>query len=603
MFTRAAVVFLLMFTLGANAQQPSFTLTVDRTEVSLGQQFAVTYTFTGGDPNKLSDFRQPNLNRNFLVRSGPNQSSNIQIVNGKMSATLAFTFFVEPRKVGTFTVPAASIVYNGEKMTSNTASIKVVVGSRKPSQAKKEPKIDIGDAIFVRAFADKKNVYLGEQVTITYKLYTRVTVENYNVGKLPRMVGFWAEDFDLNPRRTSTVEAINGKRYRVFLLKKTALFPTQDGRLSVEPLKINVLIRVRQRRKTGDSFFDQFFNDPFFDRVQSHEVEIASNKLVINARPLPEKNKPASFHGAVGDFVMETKLDRDQVKANETITLTVKIRGKGNIKLLEPPELQVPNDVDHYDPRVEETITMGGGRMGGVKTFEYLLVPRYPGERIISPVEFSYYDLSSKRYVTLKSDSMVIKIEKGKTEDMGGVTDYSRKLVEFLNQDVKPIRNHSDFRTSGAEVPTMLIFLVMGFPVVGAVVLLLYKRRYDRIHGDLRMFRMMKATKIANRRLKRSLAYLNASQNQEFCLEISRALWGYVQDRLAVSQSELALETVEKTLEDRGVGEDAVRAMLTALQKTEYARYAPSGLQDTYLKELYELTKEAIVKVEEELSR
>ncbi|NOY06816.1 MAG: protein BatD, partial [Chlorobi bacterium] len=399
MFTRASIAFLLIFALEVAAQQPTFTLTVDRAEVALGQQFAVTYTFSGGNPNKLSNFRQPDLNKDFLVRSGPNQSSNIQIINGKMSATLAFTFFVEPRKVGTFTVPAASIVYEGKKMMSNTATVKVVVGSRKPSKSKKEHKIDVGDAIFVRAFADKKDVYLGEQVTITYKLFTRVTVENYNVGKLPRMVGFWAEDFDLNPRRTSSVETVNGKQYRVFLLKKTALFPTQDGRLSIEPLKINVLIRVRQRRKTGDTFFDQFFNDPFFDRMQSREVEIASNKLIIKVRPLPEKNKPPSFHGAVGDFVMETKLDRDKVKANESITLTVKIRGKGNIKLLEPPELQVPNDVDHYDPRVEETITMGGGRMGGVKTFEYLLVPRYPGERIISPVAFSYYDLSSKRYV------------------------------------------------------------------------------------------------------------------------------------------------------------------------------------------------------------
>ncbi len=601
------IAMLLVGTVGLSAQDVQFTCSLDRTEVALGEQFQVTYALSGGSLRRYSDFNAPDLNRNFLTLHGPATSQQMQIVNGRVSTTISWTYVLQARATGSYTVPAASIVYDGSRMSSNTVRLKVAnsvpqaKGQQKSGNEKR--KIDLGEELFIRAIANKSDVFIGEPITVTFKLYSRVAFQLDNPIKLPRMVGFWSEDVESPTQLRPKVEVYRGRQYETFMLRKVLYFPTQTGKLAIEPFEVGTTVRVRKRRNTGDEFFDRFFSDPFFDNYENIKQSLLTQKLDVNVRPLPESGQPQDFNGVVGSYDMDVSLDRRALKANETATLKVTLRGSGNIRLIDEPEITFPAGVDHYDPTISEDVRPEGGTMTGSKTFEYILVPRYAGKVTIPPVTFSYFDLDTRTYITLNSSPFALDITEGDARQQAG--SLEQEYIDYLAMDVRPLREIGETLPRGRQpgVPMPMIVLLYLAPVVAFVAALLVKQRYDRAQSDIAGLRRRRATRVAEKHLQNSRGFLEKGQTDQYYLEIARALWGYVQDKLGLSTSTATVAAVVENLAVKDIDEHLIAKMREALESVEFARFSPTRASETEMQQLYDSTREAIISLEDTLGK
>ncbi|MGB5894992.1 MAG: BatD family protein [Ignavibacteriaceae bacterium] len=452
----------------------SFVASVDQTTVADNQHFEVSFTFSGKNINGARNFKPPTFT-NFLVLSGPNQSTSIQIINGVQSGSLSYNYVIQAKSIGTFSIGTASIEYNGESFKTKPIKITIVKGSSKPKKQKQDAEIsdeEIAKNLFIRAVVDKRKAFLGEQVTVTYKLYTRLNIAaQMSISKLPQYQGFWAEELETSSNITFATEVIDGKQYRVGVLKKAALFPTQAGKLEITPFELTVPIQLR-RNRNRNNFFDDFFNDPFGFN-QTIEYNATSNKVTIDVLFLPTEGKPISFNGAVGEFSLNADIDKTTAKTNEAVTLKVILSGQGNLELLDMPELNLPSGFEKYEPKTSENINKRN-IISGSKTAEYLMIPRVVGKREIPPVEFNYFNPAKKKYVTLRSKAFKLDITQG--EQLPEVEYTGKEDVQHLGTDIRFIKTSFEdiynkeesvlfttFFWVGGIVPMLVLFIAVGW--------------------------------------------------------------------------------------------------------------------------------------------
>lgn len=558
-----------------------FTATVDRSRVAMGERFELTFTLNGSGSGK--NFRPPQFT-DFLVLSGPNQSTNWQFINGKTSASITYIYIMQPRAEGKYTIGAASVELDGKTLQTKPLTIEVTKGS--PQQAQKQGgqqggddiSQQIGDNLFLKASVDKAKCYQGEQVTVTYRIYTRVNIANYGINKVPALTGFWSEDLEVPKQIQLTNEVINGKQYRVGVLKKSALFAQRSGTLEIDPMEVECVVQVQSRRRSND-FFDQFFNDPFFGNVRNVNYKVASEPLKINVQPLPMDNIPPGFNGAVGKFSMETWLDKKETKTNEAVTLKVKISGRGNLKLLEEPAVSIPPDLEKYDPKISDNITKQGNLIAGTRTYEYLLIPRHAGEQKIPSFPFSFFDAEKKSYVTLNSPGFSLAVARGNEISGAPVSGITKEDVKLLGQDIRFIKSGNvSFRRRGDTLfGTPAFYALAASPVFAFVGFVLFMRKRERVLSDVLAVRNRKARKIAQQRLSSAKTYLNAKKREDFYNEVSRALWGYVSDKLGIPPADLTIDSIRASLEQKGVQVDTINKLSSTFEQCEYARFAPSA--------------------------
>ncbi len=590
------------------AQNVSFTASVDKNTVAVDEQFTLELTLNGGGMGGGSIPQLPDLGK-FMVLSGPNQSSSVQIVNGSVSSSVTYSYVLQPREAGKLTLGAATIERGGKRYSSQPIEITVVKAAAKPKQSaaagqNADSNVQVGDNLFLRATVDRSRVFLGEQVTVTFKVYTRVRITNYTIEKLPAMTGFWGEELAVPQQVSLTTEVVNGKQYQAGLLKKVALFPTQSGTLEINPLEIICQVQMQNRKRTND-FFDQFFNDPFFNNVATSNINIKSPAVKITVLPLPKNNVPASFKGAVGKFNLNTSVSSATVKTNEPLSLKATIGGTGNIKILEAPNLEVSNDFEKYDPKVNETIDRSTSVVNGSKTFEWLLVPRYPGQKRIPPLEFSYFDPAKEKYVALKSGAIDLTVEKGSAEAPQIVSGISKEDVKLLNQDIRFIKtNAGSFRRKGGDViPLATLAIITIVPLLAFVGLATYRQKTLKELSDVASFRSRKAMKTASKKLKEAKVLLSSENAEAFYAEISRALWAYVSDKLFIDRAELSIENVMKQLEGKPISQDVVTRLKECLEACEFARFAPASSRQEEKSKIYEMASNVIISTEKELNK
>jgi hypothetical protein len=586
------------FTAGSSvsfAQDGTFTVSVDRATVGVGEQFELSFTLNGS--TSADNFQPPQLN-DFIVASGPNPSTNMQIINGAVSASITYTYVLQPKTAGKYTIGPASVSYKGKTLGTQPIVMTVTKGAAQPNrQGKGQDASDIGkqigDNLLLRVMVDKSRVFQGEQITATYKLYTRVGIASYNVTKLPSLTGFWSEDLEVPRQPQLTNENFNGKQYRVAVFKKVALFPQRAGTLVLDPMEAMCVVQVQTRRRTND-FFDQFFNDPFSGGVTNVNYAARSEPLKITVQPLPAMDIPSSFNGAVGEFSLEAWLDKRQVKTNDPTTLKVKISGRGNLKLLAAPNISFPPDIEKYDPKISDNITMQGDQISGSRTFEYLLIPRHAGDQKIPTFVFSYFDLARKVYVMLNSPEFVLTVEKGSDFASSAGSGVSQEDVKLLGEDIRFIKSGAiSFRRKGESFVGSAEFFTLTFmPVLGFIGFLVYTRKRKKMLKDVVSLRSRKARKTAQKRMKHAKLFLDQKKKEEFYTEVSRALWGYVGDRLGIPPSDLSIDQVKQVLQTRNVQEETSVKLLSTIEQCEFARFAPgegTGQMDAMYREAVDL--------------
>ena len=565
------------------AQNPSFTASVDKNSVSLGEQFELTFTLGGTTAG--GNFAAPPFT-DFLVASGPNQSTSMQFVNGTITSSISYSYLLQPKAEGRFTIGPATIDFGGKKLQTQPIVIEVIKGAPKPKQQPQQVQqagdadLDrqIGDNLFLRVKLDKSRVYQGEQLTATYQIYMRVNISTYNLSKTPSLTGFWSEDLEVPKQVQLSAEVVNGKQYRVGILKKVALFPQRSGTLQIDPMEIDCAVQVQARRRSND-FFDQFFNDPFFGNVRSVNHKVRSEPVAVTVLPLPAANVPRGFNGAVGKFSMESWLDKQQTKTNEPVTLKVKISGHGNLKLIQSPPVEVPPDIERYDPKISDNITHQQDEVAGSRTFEFLLIPRHAGEMKIQPFPFAFFDIEKKRYVAAASPAFSLSVEKGTEVATLPASGLSKEDIKLLGEDIRFMKSEDlSLRRKGETFAgSPLFFVLSASPIVSFVGFIFFVKRREKVLGDVVGLRNRKARKMARRRLREAKKFLQQKKEEQFYAELSRALWGYIGDKLGIPPSDLSIDLVRVSLESHGVPSDAVAKLTSAIEQCEFARFAPSS--------------------------
>ena len=596
-----SVLFGIIFLFASHLQAQSFVASVDNNKVAENERFELRFTFEGKNLNALKNFNPPTL-KEFRVLSGPNQSTSMQIINGVSSSSLTLSYILMPNTTGVFTIGNASIQYEGKTYTTDQIKVTIVKGSQKPKDdsGKQISNEEIAKNLFIRATIDKNKVYLGEQVTVTYKLYTRLNIASQmSVDKLPQYQGFWAEELETARNISFSREVIDGQQYNVGLLKRAALFPNQAGKLEVTPFELTIPIQV-QKKKNPNNVWDDFFGDPF-GRAEIVEYQAKSNTLKVEVMPLPENNKPASFKGAVGKFDFSASLDKQKTKTNEPINLKFDISGTGNIKLLELPPFELPNGFEKYDPKVDEQIYRAG-KISGTKKAEYLLIPRVAGSREIPPIEFSYFDPEKRSYQTISSKSFSVSIEQGQ----GSANDLAnQQSIEQLDSDIRFIKTKFDDVDKRSEIllfkPAFWIASLL--PFLASLVLIGWKRKQDKLSGNQQLLRYSKAEKVARKRFKAAKKLLDQNNIELFYSEISQALFGYLEDKFHIPKSEFTLDRAGDELLKRNIKPELVEKMKTNAQKCEFIRFAPGTNPSQAMNQMYQSFSDVVISIERSITK
>lgn len=560
--------------------------------VGNGEQFRLSFTLNESG----SDLQLPDLS-NFDVLMGPStsQSSSIQIINGKTTQTSSYSyiFVLRAKKEGKFTIRPASIKVGSKTYESNSLEIQVVKGQPKQASGQQgfqneqeEPATANSiskDNLFVRVAVDKTNVSKGEQIISTVKLYIspNVPLNGFDEVKLPTYEGFWTKEIEVPTQVNFTREVFNGKIYQVGILKKTILFPQQTGTIKINPFEITCLIRQRVRQQQG------FFDD-FFDNYRVVKAKVVSDPVAISVKDLP--NQPAGFSGAVGNFSFSGSIDKTRVKSNEAVTLKLTVTGSGNLSLINPPKIELPEDFETYEPKTSDRTIANDNGVSGSVTFEYLFIPRFAGDFTIPAIEFVYFNPSGKQFQTLATGEYKLKVEKG-SDDAGSsvVNSYSKENVKVIGSDIRFIKQtKSKLKSKGYSFyGTFEFYGIYLLSLIGFAVFFILNRKKIRENANIALMRNKRANKVALKRLKDAAGFLKHNQAEQFYEAVIKALWGYLSDKLSIPVADLNREKASESLLEKGIEQEVVTELMKIIDDCEFARYAPAAFSGT-MSEVYD---------------
>lgn len=569
-----------------------------------GDQVRLVFTVNSQD---IKDFRAPSI-KGFDVLMGPSRSqqSSIQIINGKRTSnsSTAFTYILLAGNPGTYTIPAASVEVNGEKVFSNAISIKVLPqdqtsgnsgnnggGSASSSRSQAAGSRISSNDLFITATASKTTVHEQEAILLTYKVYTVVNLRQL-YGKMPDLKGFHTQEVELPQQKTFTLEHYKGRNYNTTVWSQYVLFPQQTGKLEIPSITFDGVVA---QQTISEDPFDAFFNGGGYVEVKK---KITTPKVVINVQPLPAK--PAGFSGAVGEFKLASSINATDVKTNDAVTIKLTLSGTGNMKLIGTPEVKFPQDFEIYDPKVTDDYKLTNSGLTGTKTFEYLAIPRHAGNFTIPAIEFTYFDLKSNSYKTLKTEAYNLKVAKGQGNADQVISDFTNKeSVKMLGKDIRFIKlGDSSLRPKGdfffGTVGYYLCYLI---PLLLFVVFAVIYRQKALENANVAKVKTKKANKVATRRMKLAGKLLAENKKNEFYDEVLKALWGYISDKLSIPVSQLSKDNIEAELTNYGVQEALIAEFIGVLNECEYARYAP-GNENEAMDKVYSASVEVISKME-----
>lgn len=576
----------------------------DKTVVGLNETFTLTIDISGEKANNAGDPQVPDLSDFAAYMGSSGTSQNIQIINGRMSVSKSMSLTYMATALGKFTIPPAVLKFGGNVYRSQPISIEIVKAAQQPQPQQQrtprtpnEPAQDqtIKDNLFLKVSANKRRVYVNEPVIVSYKIYTRVSVTQYGINKAPNTAGFWVEEFPMGNQPRTFEEIVDGKKFIVAEIKKMALFPTDAGTKNIGPMEIECDVRVQTRRR---SIFDSFFDDPFFGRTVRQVVN--SKPLTIEVLALPQEVRPANFSGLVGNFNLSATVDKQTVKTNEAISLNIKISGKGNIKMIPTPTVELPPDFEKYEPKVSEKIDRTENGVIGYKNYEYVLIARYPGVQKIKPVLFSYFDVTAGKYKLLQSPEIIVNVEKGSDEFMTVTSGLSKEEVKLLGKDIRFIQvSDVQFNKRDSYFYKKYYFiLILLLPIVVMVSALGYRLHLDKLSENIAYARSRKANQMAMRRLYKAKKLLSEKNQKAFYAEISNSLMGFLGDKFNISAAGIITDEVEELMRTKGVAEQVIKQYLTCLQVCDYQRFAPSDAKLEAMKQFFDQAKQAIVALE-----
>ncbi len=600
------ILFVNIFALLTNeAQDIKFTATAVPKVLRVGEQFQLVYEIN----KDVSELQIPELN-DFQLLGGPSisSSSSIQIINGKTtrSSKYTYTYYLSALKDGIYTIAPATAKIKKDTYKSNAVKIEVIKGKSSTSQttpstaspaAKSSSNVDThaGEDLFIRLLVDKKNAYIGEQIIAWIKIYSKINITQIDPNfKAPEFTGFYQQPFEIPPLRALERENVNGEIYGTGILRKIVLYPQKSGEIIIQPFDIDVAYQKQVKRKSR-SIFDDFFGPT----VQNVPVKLKSKAVKLNIKSLPA-SMPSSFTGAVGNFRMSASINKTQVKTNDAVTLKVNISGKGNIKLIDEMEFEFPPALETFKPIVK---TKQDNVLEGSQSFEYTIIPRYAGDFKIGPIEFTYFNPSTRSYKILKSQEFNISVAKGEEDTTTVViSGLSKEDVKLLSSDIIFIKNKpfnftpkNKFIFGSTRFYAMYLISLMLF-----LLIILFRRKRIKRNANIKLVKNRRANKFARKRLKKASGFMRQNNRKTFYDEVLKAMWGYLSDKLNIPIADLSKDTSREALIRNKINDNLMNKFYDIIDSCEYARYSP-GDESSEMQKLYNDAIKTIIKLQQKL--
>jgi HEPN domain-containing protein len=569
------VILLVFFPLRAGAQDVAVQISVSTQQVDINSHLQLTVTVSG-TMRSVPEPQVQNLEK-FQVLS-TSTSSQISIMNGRISTSKSFEYTLMPNTEGAIAIGPAVVEIKGRKYTSNTVTVEVTSGGAAPGKQPPAPggaapqptpqpparqpappaASSSGDRnLFISGNVDQKEVYLGEQVTYTFGFYNRLNlVENpeYNP---PTFNSFWVEEMDKQARvSTRQVENII---YRVQELRY-ALFPTVEGEATISEAKLIYYVR---------NIWD------FFDR--GRKVVLTTRPVTVKVKPLPVSGRPANFSGAVGKYGVSYRLDKTAVKQGEAITLEYIVSGTGNIKTIGEPVLQGLDDFHIYESRSEEKIDRSGAKIKGKKIFKYVIVPRKAGDYGLPGIAFSYFDPELGKYGSIKTGEIAFTVQPSEEEQEAVTYRISPESVVAVGEDIRYIKENPK-ALNGAARPMSagtVFWLVHFLPVLSVGGALLYRRHKGRLMSDTAYARLRGAGKRFEKNLKQASKAARSGDYAACYAALDRALNHFIGDKLNVETAGMLTENIDQLLDEKKLPEDIRDEVRECLEHFSFVRFAP----------------------------
>ncbi|MFH1571005.1 MAG: BatD family protein [Gemmatimonadota bacterium] len=579
------------------AQDIGFTATVDRTRAAMGQPIHLTLTISSS--SNLSHLPAPEIALGDFDAYGPSVGTRMEIVNGRTTFARELTYELYARAPGRYTIGPARLSLDQQVYRTQPLAVEVTraaargQGGSRPGQVGGTEALE--DNLFLRATADRTRAYVGQQVTASFDLCYRYQLRDVQFKEIPSFAGFWSRELFVAQRLEPRLEAIGGEQYNVAPLRQMALFPTSAGKQRVDPMAVTCSVSQAGRRR--GSLFDalSLFDDPLFDRGQA--VLLRSQPLEVEVLPLPAAGRPPGFSGAVGQYQLSVEAHPLNVAVGDPVTLKVTVSGVGNLQALSAPAIAGVTGLKVYEPKVEESQVIQGGRLGGSRTFEYILIPERGGQLQVPALRVAYFDPEALAYREAAALPVAITSTGSAPEEDGNAFSLTRQEIQALGSDIRHIKPDVEELRSGGSLyasPTFWVLQVL-VPVAFAG-LVLYERHRRRLEGDVAYARRRRAPGEARQRLRRAREVLEGS-TAEFHAEVQRAVLGFVADTANAPAAGMTSQDCDQLLARGGAGQGLRRRVAALLEGCEYGRFAPGAADQTARVRLVDEAEELIAEL------
>lgn len=543
-------------------------------QVGVGRQFVLNVEVSGVQQVDADPVLPPM--DDFARYLGAGTSTSVQMANGRTTVAVTYQYRFLALAEGSFEIGPVQVATGGRSLATEPVTLAVSATPPAPQSGDAgagDPSGEIGpEDLFVETTVSKRRVFENEPVQVEYRLFTRVDVESYSISALPKATGFWTEEVEQSdaPRVERIVR--DGREYATAVMRRAVVFPAGPGAKTLDPLTMEAQVRVQSQR--GRDPFDLFGRSGFFDsRVP---VALTSRPVDVEVLPLPAAGRPASFDGHVGDLAVSTSLDRTAVHANEAVTFRVELAGTGNLRVLGPPEIAFPPEFEVFPPEARENVSPGGGSLRGTRSFDYVLIPRVPGSATLPSVVVSAFDPDARAYRTSRAEPLAVEVA-GTVADPGG-SGVGPSAVEPVREEIRFIHvGDPRLRPAGGRlVESAGFWLVLLAPAAALGGAAAFRRRRDRLEGDVAYARTRRAGRMAKKRLARAKS-LAQGDPRKFHGEVAGALLGFLADKLNVAEASLVREDTSRMAQERGVSADTLERLFACLDDCDRQRFAPAG--------------------------
>ena len=577
--------FICLLSISLVAQEATLKAKVSKNKLGVNQRLRIEFSIDkqGGD-----NFSPPKFT-NFKVVGGPSQSVSQSWINGKVTFSQSYTYIIQPKRKGAFSIASASIKIGGKFIKSEPVKVIVLDAIEIPKNPN-DPNYVAQQNIHLVAEISKANPYVGEGIYVEYRLYVseNVSVYDTSISEAPKYNGFWNQDIKVNGFLVK-MGKYNGENYRYIVLQKALLIPTKTGKLSIDPMRMDIVIGVPSGRA-------DFFGNAITKNIRR---EFASTKKIIRPKSLPLEGKPANFAGAVGDFDFSVALSKDILKANETSQVQIKISGKGNLKLFELPTVETPAELEMYQPERKERVRVNASGISGAVTDTYTVVPLYKGKYKIPSISFSYFNPKEKKYKTIATEDFFVDVQEGKELITLDTSSVIKQEVVSTGRNFRYIATKTNFITAKKIdfFKSNLFYVLFLLPLIAIPIGVFIGKKNEERNNDILGNKTRKAEKLAKKYLSKAQKQLG--KKEAFYEALERALHNYLKAKLGVETAEISKERITEILKGKNVEAATIHQFIEVLKNSDFARYTP--FTATEMKEEFERAKAVIVQLDKQL--